>query len=396
MSTTARSPLPPDVRNVVRLASVALLLDTMFFAVLAPLLAGYADTAGLSEAGVGLLVAAYPLGFVLATFPVGNLISRHGPRAMLIVGLLIVAGSCALFAFASTGPELIGFRFIQGVGGMAAWASAMGWAQAVAPPDRRGEVAGRVLGTAVVGSVIGPVLGGVAVVIGTTEVFLGMAVVFVALTFVASRLPAAKPTDAPTWREVFVLFGDHRLRLGMWLLALGGIVTGTIYALAPLTLSAFGVGAEGTSAVFLLMAVAAAVASPLVGRRADRHGRAVVAVAVLLVGAVVLTLTGVVSRLGGPLWAFVPLLVVGFVVLEAGYVPGSALIADAGADRPDARGQMLALANMGWAIGMTVASLVAGVLVSDFGPVVPYALVGLCALATVPEFVMIERASRRS
>jgi MFS family permease len=396
MSTAARTPLPNDVRRVVRLCGAALLLDTTFFAVLSPLLSGYADSAGLSQAGIGLLVAAYPLGFVLVAFPAGNLVSRRGPRTMLMIGLVTVALACALFAVATTGPELIAFRFLQGVGGMLAWASAMGWAQAVAPAERRGEIAGAVLGTAVVGSIAGPVIGALATVVGTAPVFLGLALVFLVLAALAVRLPATQPVASPGWRHAIGLLGDHRLRLGIWLLTLGGIVTGAIYTLAPLTLGDVGVSPVGTSAVFLVMAAAAAFTSPRVGRRADRHGRAVVAIVVLLVGAVALLVTGLVSRAGGPLWLLVLMLVAGFVVLEAGYVPGSALIADGTAQREASRGELLALANLGWALGMTFASLLAGVLVTHLGPVVPYSVVALCALLTVPEFVMIERRTRRS
>jgi MFS family permease len=396
MSTTARTPLSADARAVVRVGGAALLLDTTFFSVLSPLLAGYAGSASLSEAEIGLLVAAYPLGFVLAAFPAGNLVSRRGPRTMLVVGLLTVAVSCALFGIASTGPQLIGFRFVQGVGGILAWASAMSWAQAVAPVDRRGEVAGKVLGMAVIGSIVGPVVGALASFTGTTPVFVGLGAVFVVLAIVAARLPTPEVTGSPGWRHALGLLHDHRLRLGIWLLSLGGIVTGAINTLAPLTLADVGVTATGTSVVFLVMAAAAALTSPRVGARADRHGRAVVAVVVLVAGALTTLLTGLVSRAGGPLWLLVVLLVGGFVTLEAGYVPGSALLADGTAGSEASRGEILALANLGWALGMTAASLLAGALLGRFGVVAPYAAVALCALVTVPEFVVLARRSRAS
>ena len=89
-------------------------------------------------------------------------------------------------------------------------------------------------------------------------------------------------------------------------------------------------------------------------------------------------------------------LVGGFVTLEAGYVPGSALIADGTAEAEASRGEILALANLGWAIGMTAASLLSGVLLGRFGVVAPYAAVALCALLTVPEFTVLARRSRAS
>ena len=56
MATTERTPLSADARAVVRVGGAALLLDTTFFSVLSPLLAGYADSAGLSESAVGLAI----------------------------------------------------------------------------------------------------------------------------------------------------------------------------------------------------------------------------------------------------------------------------------------------------------------------------------------------------
>ena len=54
--------LPPRVRALLLLVCALVLVDTIFFTALTPLLPHYAHAAGLSKAGAGLLVAAYPLG----------------------------------------------------------------------------------------------------------------------------------------------------------------------------------------------------------------------------------------------------------------------------------------------------------------------------------------------
>ncbi len=387
MATPARLPLPADIRRVVRVCGWALLLDSTFFAVLSPLLAQYSRDTGLGEAGAGLLVAAYPLGFVVAAFPAGHLVSRRGPRPMLVTGLLLVAVSCALFAFASTAGQLVGFRFLQGVGGILAWASAMGWAQTVAPADRRAEVAGSVLGTAVVGSILGPAVGALATVIGTGPVFGGLAAVFLLLAAAAHRLPATELLPSPGWRHAFRLLRGRTLRLGLWLLAFGGLVTGAIYTLAPLTLAALGVSPRSIGAMFLVMAGAAALTNPRVGVLADRHGKERVAAVVLATGAVATLLAGVASQAAMPWLLLAALLVGGFVALEAGYVPGSAMITDGTAGDEASRGEVLALGNLGWAVAMSLAGLLAGLLLHRFGVVAPYATVAAVALLSVPAFV---------
>jgi MFS family permease len=372
----------------------ALLLDTTFFSVLSPLLAGYAESARLTETAVGLLVAAYPLGMVLGAFPAGNLVSRRGPRAVLSGGLALVAVTCVLFALAASGPQLIAFRFVQGIGAVLVWASAMSWVTHVAPTDRRGELAGRALGMAVLGAVVGPVVGAAATVVGTVPVFTAVALAFLLLAGLALRLPAPVVAPSPGWRHAFGLLRDHRLRLGIWLLALGGVGAGVINTLAPLSLADLGITAVGTSVVFLAMATSAALTSPRVGRRADRHGRFVVAVVVLLARATAMLAIGVVSYADGPVALLVALLVLGFVLIEAAYVPGSALIADGTADADTSRGEVLALANLAWAVAMTASSLLAGVLLTHVGSVAAYATVALCALVTVPEVAVLAREAR--
>ena len=50
MATPTRTPLSPAARSVVRVGGLALLLDTTFFSVLSPLLAGYASKRGIIRA----------------------------------------------------------------------------------------------------------------------------------------------------------------------------------------------------------------------------------------------------------------------------------------------------------------------------------------------------------
>ena len=50
-------------------------------------------------------------------------------------------------------------RFVQGVGGAASWAGAMGWLAGAAPPEKRGQMIGSAMGAAIAGALLGPVIG---------------------------------------------------------------------------------------------------------------------------------------------------------------------------------------------------------------------------------------------
>ena len=62
-------------------------------------------------------------------------------------------------------------RFVQGVGGAASWAGALGWLIGAAPRERRGELIGSAMGAAIVGALFGPVLGAAADALGPEVVF---------------------------------------------------------------------------------------------------------------------------------------------------------------------------------------------------------------------------------
>src|ERR671923_689319 len=115
------------MRRLFLLVAAVVLVDTMFFAAVAPLLPHYADEFGLSKTGAGILAAAYPAGTFAGALPSGWLAARWGVKPTLLLGLTLLGFTSLVFAFAHTIVLLDAARFVQGIGGAGVWAAGKAW-----------------------------------------------------------------------------------------------------------------------------------------------------------------------------------------------------------------------------------------------------------------------------
>ncbi|MDX6422904.1 MAG: hypothetical protein QOI67_375, partial [Gaiellaceae bacterium] len=247
-------------------------VEAMFFSTLAPLLPKFEDEFGLSKAQVGLLVAMYAVGWGVAVLPVGLLASRVGVKRFALVGLAALGASSVGFGVVGNYGGLLAMRFLQGVAAALCFSAALAWMIGVTPRERRGETISLYGGAAAAGTIVGPLVGGAAVLVGRAGAFAGVA----ALTFVLAAIGLRFPGPPLGARQPLPLVRDaHRSRAvlsSQWLVTLPGLLVGTIFALAPLQLDRAGWSSTRIAATFLVAAAVGVVARPFVGRWADRRG----------------------------------------------------------------------------------------------------------------------------
>src|SRR5829696_7906399 len=367
---------PPPARSIQRvrrllvLACAIVFVDTTFFAAMTPLLPHFESEFGLSKSAAGLLAAAYPAGTFAGAIPGGYLAARAGVRATVLLGLALMVVASLAFAFADS-------------------VGALAWVAGAAPRDRRGEMIGTTMAAAIAGALAGPALGTLADTAGVTPVFVGIAFVGVLLGAWALSTPPAAPEGTSAPRELLAALRDGRVAGGMWLIAVPGLLFGTIGVLAPLRLDELGSGAATIGATWLAAALLESAVSPVVGRVSDRRGRLFPCLIGLTLGAVLLPL----FPWPDASWQLIALVVLVAPSVGMLWAPSMALLSDGAEALGIAQGFAFALSNLGWSIGQTVGSAASARLADATSDTVPYLLLsGLCLL-TVAILARARRAT---
>jgi MFS family permease len=366
------------VRRLLILLSAILFVDAMLFVALTPLIPGYADEFGLSDTSAGLLVAAFGLGAVAGGIPAGMLALRIGPKGAVVAGLAGVSVASIAFALAGD-PWLLGAsRIAQGAASASVWAGALAWLTVVAPRDKRGQVLGTAFGVAIAGTIVGPMLGGLADVVGTRPSFTVVAVVAALLALLALRLPAAPPERARPG-AVRAALRDAGYVAGLWLNFLIELLFATLALLVPLALDEHGFSALAIGAVFLVSGAVEVALNPFVGRSSDRFGRlrplrfALVAATTVCIG----------LALADSAVAITVLVIAAAFGFGAMYSPAMALVADRAEAVGLPQGLGFGVMNTFWALGLLVGPPLAGAISDRHGDQIPYLVGAMLALATL-------------
>ena len=365
-----------------RMVRGLLLFEAAMYSSVTPVLPHYAHTLHASKAAVGLLAAGYSAGLIPGALLGGRFATRHGVRRTTLAGLIGFGLAIAGFGLVSDLAALDALRVVQGMFCGLIWGGGLTWVIAAAPVQRRGTVIAGVMAAATLGTLIGPLLGTLALAIGTVPVFGATGAASLVLAGWAARHPE------PAWRPPTGAIGDQLRRalhsdgfaLGTWLVALEAIYFGAAGVLLPLRMAHLGAPGWEIGAAFAAASAVSAALAPLVGRSVDRRGARLTITFGLATGAPLLV--ALLAPTDPTVLAGLLVISLG-VPMTAGMIPAVSLMTAA----TERAGVSLVLAttavNLGYAVGETLGAPTAAALGQTAGDGLPLFILAALMLASL-------------
>ncbi|PRB40431.1 MFS transporter [Arthrobacter sp. MYb23] len=360
-----KTPLPRDIKVML----AAAFLIALGFGLVAPVLPQFATTFDVGATAAAVIVSIFAFMRLVFAPAGGALIGRFGERNVYVSGLLIVAISTAACAFAQDYWQLLIFRGLGGAGSVMFTVAAMGLLIRLAPPERRGRVSGAYASAFLIGSVLGPVVGGLLAGFGLRVPFLAYAGALLVAALVVRTLLSGEgnaaedtaPAPAMTLKEALA---DSAYRAAIISSFGNGWVTfGVRMATIPLFAVAVLQSAPETAAWALaIFAVGNALALTFSGRLADAWGRKPLLIPGLLITGAATGVIGLTTDLTGFLIASA---VAGFGSGLLGPAQQAAVADVIGRGRSG--GKVLAIFQMAADTGAIVGPIVAGLLADRLG-----------------------------
>lgn len=274
--------------------NLVVFIDTLLYGIIVPAVPHFVKTFGITETVVGTIFFAYSAGLLLSSVPVGILCDRIGRKKVLVYGAIGLAVATVIYMVSSSLYLLMFSRFLQGVASSATWTSGLALVSEMFPITNRGQKLGLVLSSAGLGTIVGPVFGGLLFkYLGYTYPFSIIAVMALTPLFFLfqqneSSVLTAKaeiPVKTSNMREVL---NNRTLLWGAITVSISSFGVGITDPILPLHLSErFSLTSGGIGLIFSVMGIAYSLSQPVMGGLSDRIGRKKVMILGLFITALV-------------------------------------------------------------------------------------------------------------
>ena len=146
-------------KAIFMLVTLLVFTDEMFYGTIVPLIPVYTKMLHLTSLTMGEIFAAYAIGLLLFSIPMGLIAQRCGYKRVFICGMASLALSCVLFGFINSPLMLFFGRLVQGISGAATWNAGFAVCARMYP-KHQGQKIGVLMAVVGVGTISGPPIGG--------------------------------------------------------------------------------------------------------------------------------------------------------------------------------------------------------------------------------------------
>lgn len=339
--TALREPLRPKhwLSREVKVLSAVNFVSAVGFGIQSPTIPVFALQLGVGSAMVGMIIAAFAFGRMIANLPGGRLVDQFGARYLVASGLCLLALCSILAGMSGSGWHLILFRGLCGVGSALYSVAAMSLLIRTTSSTHCARVVGLYMGAFYVGATAGPAIGATMSGLSPRVPFFlygaGVAAcacyVYVALkssTLVAAPKPAARAPSAGL-RNAFRL---EAFRAAFFCnFGVGWASYGVRVSILPLFLMhVIHADPSWIGIALALGALLQAAMLPVAGSIADLVGRK----PALVAGQAALLLAYLLVVFSPSLWAYLTCFGVMSVGTALCVTSGAALTGDLSKDRP--------------------------------------------------------------
>ena len=363
-------------RRNIFILSFTLVVATLGFGVIIPIIPFYMESLGAGGTELGLLIASYAVMRLIFAPIWGSVSDKVGRKPILMIGILGYGITMVLFGLATELWMLFAARILSGILSSATSPTTMAYIGDSTSEEDRGGGMG-IMGAAVgLGTIFGPALGGLLAGESLSMPFFiagGMSIL--ALVLIAIFLPESLPVDA---RQMSIK-GIQLPKVGLWrqalaspigiLLVLAFVLTSGMmifYGIFGLyALDRFNYGPEQVGMIFMVVGLVSAVTQGLLtGPLTKRWGEAPVIKAAMLASSIGFIL----MILADTFWK-VMLSIGVFIFATALLIPTVTSLTSKRAE--SMQGMAMGLSNSFMSLGRIVGPLWAG-FVYDINLIFPY------------------------
>ena len=374
-----------ELKSMIRILAIVAFFVGLDSLLVAPLLPVITETISIPDGSGGLLITIYALCYGITAPVFGTMSDRVGRKRMIIIGFAIFSISTFCTGLAKNFEMLLLFRGLTGLSGAMIMPSIFFLVGDKVAYESRGKAMGTIMGAMVGSTVIGVPIGAFLSEVGKWQwTFYSIGLLTLFITLLVNHIlrnekqrndvhvSIAKTLGAPfklVLVNVSVLFA--LLATFLWTIGLHGMFSyiGVYYG------NNFGLSVGGIGIVIFLAGVGSIAGNILGGKFADKIGKK----NVIFIASIATSISVILFSISiKNLVIAIALHIIWSLFIGFGQASLTALISEL---KPDVRGTVMALNSSAMYIGMTIASGLASLTVSNG---FPFSSLGImCAIASL-------------